>query len=132
MNEHVLILETILKKEEYEHERDNLETLGRKYLRFKDISELNFLFCFCNEQLCDEDAKNKLLLWTDIDLVKDEKRLIEFWVLSKSRTLMWEKKNNLDLLFMLEVEIDLGLICCEFKTLNNEEQLRVLNVVIML
>lgn len=40
--------------------------------------------------------------------------------------------NDFKDMFMLEVEIDLGLICCEFKTLNNEEQLRVLNVVIML
>ena len=32
VNEHVLILETILKKDECEHEMDNLETLGRKYL----------------------------------------------------------------------------------------------------
>ena len=131
----VLILETILKKDKYEHEMDSFETLGRKYLWFKDINELNLLFCLCNEQLCDEDTKNKLMLWTDLDLVKEEKGLIEFLVLSKSKTLMLEKIKNLYLLFvedMLEVEIDLRLKWYELKTLHNEEQLRVLNVVILL
>ena len=52
------------------------------------------------------------MLWTDFDLVKEEKGLIEFLVLSKSKTLMLEKIKNLYLLFvedMLEVEIDLRL-----------------------
>ena len=83
----VLILETILKKDKYEHEMDSFETLGRKYLWFKDINELNLLFCLCNEQLCDEDTKNKLMLWTDIDLVKDEKGL-NFWFYQKVK-LWW-------------------------------------------
>ena len=83
---HVLLLETVL-KDECELNIENLDFLDIEDHWYKDISEFNILFCLCKEQLLsDVDDEIKVLLWTCTELINVKEELVEFWILSDSRT----------------------------------------------
>ena len=82
---HILLLETIL-NDECELDMETLDILDTKYSWYKDISELNILSCLCKEQLSDVDDEIEVLLWTCTELINEEEELMEFWILSDSRT----------------------------------------------
>ena len=77
---HVLLLECEL-------DMENLDISDIKYHWYKDINELNILFCLCKEQLSDDvDDGILVLLWTCTELINEEEELMEFWFWSDSRT----------------------------------------------